>query len=324
MLLSRILRFWFEPAPPRNLAICRVLFYSGLLVAFSTEDFSSWGSVSRAFWMPLPAFAVLHLKPLGAAAIDTLQTIWRVALMTSAVGWHSSASMAVAAALGFYLLGLPHNFGHVYHFDAALVIALGVMACSRAGDACSLDAYRLQGRRGPHASGEYTWPVRLVWTATALVFFAAGISKLRHGGIAWVMSDNMSIVLTSAAYHVSDADPVSTVGLWIARHAAISRTLAFVSLAIELSYVVALFSRRARAVLVVAAAAMLVAIRVLMGPTFGAFLLVNIFWVPWDALGRRLSPRRARRVGTESPELGKEVPLPESVYRARALLSQRP
>jgi hypothetical protein len=283
---SRLLRFWFEPSSAVDLAVCRVVFYTGLFLAYWPVDFSLWGDVSSAFWMPLPAFSSLHLAPLSPPRLDAVQTIWRVALLTSALGWCSTLSMATAAALGFYLLGLPHNFGHVFHFDALLVITLAVMACSRAGDALSLDS-RTRLLTPPAPSGEYTWPIRLIWTATALVFFAAGLSKLRHGGIEWVTSSNMSIVLTTASYHVSDADPVSMLNLWIARHQSLSELLAFASLTIELTFIAALFSRRARMVLVPAAAAMLVGIRLLMGPTFGGFLLVNVFWIPWAAIAHR-------------------------------------
>jgi len=128
----------------------------------------------------------------------------------------------------------------------------------------------------------------------ALVFLAAGLSKLRHGGLAWVTSSNMSIVLMRAAYHVSDADPISTAGLWIAQQPWLARALAGASLAIELGFVTALFSATARRVVVPAAALMLIGIRVLMGPTFGGFLLTTVFWVPWDAVGSRLADRLSR------------------------------
>jgi predicted DCC family thiol-disulfide oxidoreductase YuxK len=115
----------------------------------------------------------------------------------------------------------------------------------------------------------------------ALVFFAAGLAKLRHGGVPWFASDNLAIVLTKAHYHVSDADPIGPWGLWIASSPIASRTLAFVSLVTETLFPLALVSRRARAVLVPAAFGMLVGIRILMGPTFGGFLTAFSFWVPW-------------------------------------------
>jgi len=280
-------QFWFEPTPAVNLGVCRVAFFLGLWLFYLPVDFAGWGAVSRAFWMPMPVFETLHLGPLPVAAIEGLTTLWRVSLLLSAIGLFTRASMTTAAVLGFYLLGLPHNFGHVYHFDALLALTLIVLACSRAGDAWSVDA--LRSLRRADRSAEYTWPIRMIWVLMALVFFAAGVAKLRHGGMAWVTSPNMSMVLIRAAYHASDADPITTLGLWVAGHQWLSRALAAFALVVELGFVAALVSRRARLVLVPAAALMLVAIRILMGPTFGGFLIANVFWVPWSAVGARVA-----------------------------------
>ena len=34
---------------------------------------------------------------------------------------------------------------------------------------------------------------------------------------------------------------------------------------------------------------MLVGIWILIGPTFGGFLIANVFWVPWSAVGARVA-----------------------------------
>jgi hypothetical protein len=295
-VLNRWTHFWFEPRSPTDLGVSRFVFFIGLLAFYSLEDFSAWGNVSRAFWMPLPLFSAFHLNPLSTGELQSLQILWRASLFLSAVGLFARASMVLAAVVGAYLLGLPHNFGQTFHFDALLVVTCFVLAFSRAGDACSLDA--MLGRTAPvegGRSGEYTWPLRMIWVATSLVFLAAGLAKLRYGGLAWVWSDNMQIVLLRAAYHVSDADPLSHLGLWIARHPWIARGLAGLALMIELFFVLALVSWKARVVLVPAAFCMLVGIRVLMGPTFGGFLLVTAFWLPWEATGERLAVWRDRR-----------------------------
>jgi len=250
---------------------------------YAREDFSAWGAVSNAFWLPLPLFTILHLKPLAPDVLAVLQVVWRASLLLSAVGLFTRASMVVASVLGVYLLGLPHNFGQTYHFDAVLVIAMGVLACSRAADACSVDVL-LRDDPPPKWSGEYRWPIRAIWVAVALVFFAAGLAKLRYGGLAWITSGNMSILLTRALYHVSDADPLTHVGLWIAGRHWLASTVAAAAVTTEVAFPAALISRRARMVLVPAAIGMLLAIRVLMGPTFGGFLVVNVFWVPWRGL----------------------------------------
>jgi predicted DCC family thiol-disulfide oxidoreductase YuxK len=280
-------RFWFEPSRPTDLGVCRLLFFAGLFFFYLPVNFAAWGGVSRAFWMPLPIFAWLHLGPAPSAILDGLATVWRLALALSAIGLFTRVSMAVAAALGFYLFGLPHNFGQTYHFDALLVLALVSLACSQAGDAWSVDA--LMTPRPARPSAEYTWPIRLVWTLMALVFLAAGIAKLRHGGTAWVASANMSLILLRSAYHTSDADPITTLGLWVASHAWLSRTLAAATVVVELGFITSLISRTARRVFVPAGVALLVGIRIMMGPTFGGFLIANVFWVPWQALGLRVA-----------------------------------
>jgi len=276
-------RFWFTPSSPVDLGVGRLFFFAGVFATYATEDFSAWGGVSDAFWLPLPLFTLLHLKPLAPDVLAVLQVVWRAALLLSAVGLFTRASMVVASLLGVYLLGLPHNFGQTYHFDAVLVIAMCILACSQAADACSIDVL-LRDHPAPRRSGEYAWPIRAIWVAVSLVFFAAGLAKLRYGGLAWITSGNMSILLTRALYHVSDADPLTSAGLWIAAHHWLASAVAAAAVTTEVSFPAALISRRARMVLVPAAIAMLVAIRLLMGPTFGGFLIVNVFWVPWCAL----------------------------------------
>jgi hypothetical protein len=286
-VISRWSRFWFTPSSPFDLGVSRLLFFAGVFAMYAREDFSAWGAVSNAFWLPLPLFAALHLTALSPDVIGALQVVWRVALVLSAVGLLTRASTIVASLLGAYLLGLPHNFGQTYHFDAVLVIAMCVLACSRAADACSVDAWLLDDP-APEPSGEYTWPIRTIWVAVSLVFFAAGLAKLRYGHLEWITSGNMSILLTRALYHVSDADPLTSAGLWIAAHHWLASVIAAAAVATEVAFPAALFSRRARLVLVPAAIAMLIGIRVLMGPTFGGFLIVNVFWVPWQAIAARV------------------------------------
>jgi len=297
---SRWARFWFTPSSPIDLGISRLFFFGGVFAMYAREDFTAWGSVSQAFWLPLPLFTILHLKAFTPDVIAALQVVWHVVLVLSAVGLVTRASTIVASLLGAYLLGLPHNFGQTYHFDAVLVIAMCVLACSRAADACSVDAWLLD-EPAPEPSGEYTWPIRTIWVAVSLVFFAAGLAKLRYGHLEWIASGNMSILLTRALYHVSDADPLTRAGLWIAAHHWLSSAVAAMAVATEVLFPAALFSRRARLVLVPAAIAMLIGIRVLMGPTFGGFLIVNVFWMPWHAVAARLGARVVTRRHTAKP-----------------------
>jgi hypothetical protein len=280
-VIARWNRFWFEPGVALTLGVCRVLFFGMLFFWMLPHDFSPWGGYSRVFWMPIWLFETLRLPPFSVQTLAWMQAAWKVSLLLSAVGLFARPAMLTAFVLGTYLMGLPHNFGQTQHFDTLVVFATGVLAASRAADACSLDALWLRRRRVLEPHWEYTWPIRFVWVAMSLIFCAAGISKLRHSGLEWILSDNMSWLLLRQQYHLSDGEPLTTWGIWVANHPWIVRSMAATSVAVETAFPLALFSRAARFVLVPSGLAFLIGIRLLMGPTFEQFMMCYVFWVPW-------------------------------------------
>jgi len=52
----------------------------------------------------------------------------------------------------------------------------------------------------------------------AFIFGAAGISKLRHSGLDWIGSDNLSLLLLRQQYHLSDGEPLTNWGISVANH----------------------------------------------------------------------------------------------------------
>jgi hypothetical protein len=302
-IIERWNHFWFEPGPAVTLGVCRILFFGTLLLWQLPHDFAPWGAYSAVFWMPIWLFDTLGLHPMSPTALTWLQQIWKVSLFLSAAGLFARPAMIVAFAAGTYLMGLPHNFGQTQHFDTLVVFACGALAVSRAADALSVDAWLASRRRGdarvtvPPDDGEYTWPVRFVWVMMALIFCAAGISKLRHSGVEWIFSDNLAMLLLRQQYHLSDGEPLTNWGIWVANHAWAARAMGATAVCVETLFPLTLFSRYARIVLVPSGLAFLVGIRLLMGPTFEQFMLCYVFWVPWHRLlynAGSYAPRRAR------------------------------
>jgi hypothetical protein len=309
-LCQRWNRFWFEPASADNLGLCRILLYGSMFLFYLLspvlfrswgyhEDFALWGTVSSVFWTPVWLFKVLHLPQLSTNSLIAIQAAWRLALALSCVGLLTRLSTAVSFILGVYLCGLPNNFGKIHHLDQLLVWVFLVMAFSKCGDAWSVDVLIRKARaktaamaKDPAPSGEYTWPVHLIWVISAMVYFEAGISKLRHSGIQWVSTDTMRHFLVYAYYHVSDSEPFTPWGLLFTRSHWLSSGLAAVSLLLEVGFIVALFSRRARIVLVPGVVAMQTGIALIMGPNFYQMIMCQSVWVPWDRVVRRLTARR--------------------------------
>jgi predicted DCC family thiol-disulfide oxidoreductase YuxK len=287
-------RFWFASATPDGLGLVRMVFFSLLVLYYLRVDFSAWGDVTEAFWFPVTPFRVLRLPVFSVTTLELLEIAWKIALVLAALGLFTRLSTTAACVGGFYLLGLPNNFGKVHHNETLVVIALGILCLSRCGDAWSLDSIirAARGHSRPEPSGEYTWPIRVAWTACAMVFFAAGVAKLRYGGLEWMFSDSLAIMLRQAAYPISNADPIGSFGLYVAQSPWLTRVMAVGSVILELSYPLALFSTGARRLIVPSVAAMQLGIRVLMGPPFEQYLFVYIFWLPWSTVPGRLAQRR--------------------------------
>jgi hypothetical protein len=298
-------QFWFEAASPDNLGLCRIVLFGTMFLYYTLapslfpswgylQNFVPWGTVSRVFWNPVWLMSILHLPPASTPVLEGMQIAWRGALLLSCFGLFTRISTAISFALGLYFCGMEVSFGKIHHMDHVVIFSFLIMAFSRCGDAFSVDALIRKARAGatpgPLAtSGEYTWPVRMIWVVMALMYFAAGVSKLRHSGSEWIASDTMSHFLISHQYHISAADPLSSWGAALARRAMITHLLAATGLILELAQPITLFSRRSRWVLVPGIAAMQFGIAVLLGPPFYQLILCQLLWVPWDLVLARVT-----------------------------------
>jgi hypothetical protein len=285
-------RWWFEPEAPDNLGLCRLLFFGLLLAYYLPVSHAGWGSVPASFRNPIWLFERLHLPIPSESTLGLLFNLWKVSLLLSCVGLLTRVGTAVAFVLGFYLIGVPYNFGKTDHMTALLVWTLGILALSRSGHAWSFDAllrhYTTGATRPP--SGEYRWPVRAVWVTMATIFFAAGMAKVMQGGPAWVFSEHMEISLVQRYYDTAGPPPLDW-GLRVARSPWLARSMAAGSVILELAAPLALFSRRLRRVLPWVLLAMQVGIGLLMDVWFTRFMFGYLFWAPWGQIVRRAGKR---------------------------------
>ncbi len=156
------------------------------------------------FENPIKVLGLVSFRPLPPGWLDTAVLIWRISLLTAAIGLATRISLWTTFILGFYLLALPNHFGRLEHTDGVLVFLLGTLALSRCGDAWSVDAWlKNRSRRGERVEAStqhdrYRWPIRMAQVVLCCVFFAAGLSKIINGGWTWVTSDTLSIILIKA------------------------------------------------------------------------------------------------------------------------------
>jgi hypothetical protein len=308
--------FWFQPESPLNLGVCRLLWFGFLFCFYAETDFSGWGDVDGVFWVPISLYQRFNRPPFSRESLAVLQMIWRVSLLLSCVGLWTRASTAIAASLGTILLGLPHCFGKVNHSDAVVPLTMLILACARCGDAVSVDrgiAVTLGNSAPVPSSGEYRWPVRAVWVLVALIFLAAGVAKLRTGGLAWANGDSLSIYLVSHQY--SHHDQVwSRLGLVVAQHHWLCVALSIATLVLECGLFPALFHNGTRGLFAGASATLLIGIPLLMGPFFPPLLATFLFWIPWDKVSGAIGRFAART----NPAIGYESGVPVITRRIAA------
>lgn len=292
---ARWARFWFQPSGPGTLGFCRALLCGTLLIVLWNQHPEAAARQPAEFWTPVTLFRLMRWRPLAEETLSCMQWGFLGLLGLGCLGLATRWVMPLTSLLGLYLLGLPNNFGKADHSATLPLLVLLVLAFSRCGDAWSLDAlWRKRSGRPPALSGEYTWPIKLVWVLLTLVFFAAGVAKLRTAGWAWAGSDNMQHLLVR--HHLSHAPPVDW-GWRIARWPWLCQAVAAGSLLAELAVPLALVSRPARWLIVPALLLMQLGIWLLLGVPFRPYYPCYAFWAAWGRWGGGL----ARLVGRGGP-----------------------
>lgn len=291
--LSAWSRWWFTPEAPLNLGICRALFFGAQFIYHLSTRFPDWASVPPSLNRPVWIFEKLHLPVLSTTGLLIFEVAWKVSLLLACFGLFTRVATAVAAIGALYLLGLPFNFGKVYHLASIIIFTSSILAFSRCGDAFSIDALirRKRGLPHPPPSGEYRWPVRMVWVLMSVLFFNAGMAKAIRGPIFdWIFSENMAILMTQRHYMNQNALPALNWGLFIAKHPILYMTFAASSILGEVFCFLALFIRYPyRLALPLMLLSMQIGIGLLMRVWFTPYMVVYLFWIPWGNIVRRFS-----------------------------------
>ena len=302
-------RFYFQPTGPAGLAICRAWLYGFLAFDCWRVDYSRWAEFSQEFWHPIWLFAWLDRPAFTAELLHTAQLAYIFALAACSAGLWFRVSSGAAFVLALSLYGLQNCFGKVDHSQTLSVFALGIFALSHAGRVWSLDAWiaRRRGRPAPELSSEYQWPIRLLQALMATVFLAAGIAKLRWSGLGWIISDNLRNILLTP-YYTSEELP--SLAYWIAQYPLMCKVMAGLTVLVELTAPLAVFSRRYRWFVIPSLLAMQLGIYFAMNISFWPYLALYVVWIEWNEL------RLPARVGRSQTAADGELPASLASRRA--------
>ena len=286
--------FWFTPAAPWHLGLCRAGFFGSFYILFLTSTNLRWYALFPAgFHQPRSFFFWLALPPPTWDVFSWLVTAFEISVILAALGLLTRLATTAAFVLGLYVLGLQFNYGYLHWAHAIVPVVMGILALSPCGDGLSLDALVHRALRGKERApgAQYRWPIQLVRVVFVTVFLAAGLSKLRHAGLDWVLSDTLrNYFLENQYVFRSEGATGWSHGLadWLIVRPGLCKVLAATALGAELSAPAALFSRCARAWLIPVLFLFQVGNALLLYQDFlFAYLGLYLFWMSWGKVRER-------------------------------------
>ncbi|MEX2400839.1 MAG: hypothetical protein WD423_08715 [Rhodothermales bacterium] len=275
-------------ARPSDLGAIRALVSSTLLISTLWEDPASTAALPAEMMQPLGVMHLLALLPgyesvaASAGALTFLKWFTALVLFLSAIGWKARWTVPFGAVMYLILGGWLRQYAWFYHTGLLALYLQAVLAFLPSGRGLSIDRIR-QRRRGEAVepdvpSRRFGWARYAVWTTMALPYVAAGLSKLRNGGLTWWDASNFKFILFQSTLRPMEFDfsislELATAPPWL------FEALALSALVGELLYGLVLFSRKARWVMPVLMLLMHVGILLLQNILFFDLILLQLIYL---------------------------------------------
>lgn len=266
-----------------NLGVTRILFFSFVFLTMSIHDyFLGWTSVPDELWHPRGIFRFFD-QPLSRDFISYCFHFWRWLGVLCIFGVFFRLLAPIWWILGLVVVTNAHSFGHQSHVFMPIVLAGLPLCFSRASDRLSLDSWR-GWTEASLDQRVYSVPLRSLQLVFVLVYFAAGISKLRTGGWRWIAGDTLRNYSIRASWLFSDANLLAhLVGLndVLVRYPRICNALAFGAVSLELSVPLAFVWRKWSYVIIPMIVLLQIGIFFTIYVRFTPYVVLIVPWVNW-------------------------------------------
>lgn len=192
-LRAHIRQFFLGRDSALNLAIVRIVVLGTILSQLHVHAFM-WIARLPAELQTVPNGSqhLLHAIPLNETTALTSITVCAVACIFGMIGLFSRTSCAIAALSGVYALMIGHLMPSPPH-NHNLIWFAAILACSRCGDALSIDSL-IRALRQAHDGYStrvcrarcYAIPLRMMWILCGVIYFFPGLWKLTRGRSEWI------------------------------------------------------------------------------------------------------------------------------------------
>jgi len=293
-------RFWFSPSDPATLGLIRILAGSMLLythAVWSVDLVGFFGVAGRVS----PEFAAMRNNSSYAWShlygIQATTGLWAVQLLALACFFCLAVGLftRITSVLSFLLtVGYAHRaVGALFGLDQINGMLALYLAIGPSGDAYSIDRIRSRksktaGQGGASISANIA--VRLIQCHMCLIYLFAGLGKLL--GETWWAGTALWGAFANLEYQTLDMT-------WVSDYPLLINLITHTILFWEVSYIVLIWPRLTRPLMLAMAIPLHLGIAVSMGMmTFGSIMLVgNLSFVPASQVRRLLSrgPRACHR-----------------------------
>jgi predicted DCC family thiol-disulfide oxidoreductase YuxK len=295
-------------ATPGTLGAIRMWTCAILLMITVWDDLGSLALLPPEYRMDMGLMKVFHSGPLGPlfgsflaseTALRLFQRVTEIVLFLGVIGWQTRIVIPLATLLSFVFNGILREYTGFWHQGLVPLYVLGILSFTPCGDGFSVDRLRrlFKGQTvqdSATASAVYGWARYVCWTAIALTYSAAGLSKLRGSGLEWMSASSMKGLLFEQTLYPRASN------LSLSLHLVSAPDIVFVLLAItalcgEVFFAAVLFSRVARRILPGTIILMHVGIILLQNIVFFDFMLLLLIFYDFTAITRKLGTWLSRR-----------------------------
>jgi hypothetical protein len=286
------------PTDAGALGALRAVVFGFVLCEVLFTSFEALGTLPVTVLRPTGAMRLLpwgfYERLLTPGAMVAFKWLFAASLLAAAAGLFTPYSTKASALLFLFYQGLLRSFTHFNHDEMPAVFILFVLAFAPCGDAFSLDSLRT--RRGGVRAGRaadalvYGYPILLMRLLLAWSYFSSALIKLRVAGLGYFGADNLpTLAVVNSLDNLHDTH--FRAAFWLVQQREYTPYFVALVLLWELAFPLAVFSRRARAVILSLGVAFHLGTLVFMNIFFPYHLALYVVFLDVPALARRLGKK---------------------------------
>ena len=259
------------------------------LLAVLVTPFSAVGRLPVTTMRPAGAMQLLSWRFYDAlltpGGMSLLKYLMLASLLLSTAGFLTGLTTKSSALLVLFYQGLLRSLNHFNHDEMLGVYVLVVLAFSPCGDAFSIDSKFKSVPRRP--AWAYGYPILLCRVLVAWAYFSSALIKLRVDGLGYLSRDTLPALAVSHSLdnlHQTQFRFAFRLHEW----GAYLTPLVALTLAWDLLFPLAVFSKRARPFILGAGVLFHLSTLFLMNIFFPVHLAMYLVFVDWPALSERV------------------------------------